>query len=716
MIRARTVICLSLLFTTAFFIEYTPLYRVVHIPYDLEGYHFPLDDYAYQALRHGRFPQWDAANYCGFSFVGNIQAGLFYPPAWLMFLLSLPAQKLHYQALQDLVLAHVWLAFLLCFFWLNRQKRLHWLASALGAAIFAFGGYMLLQLQHLGLVCGYTWIPLGFWAIDQAEERKSWRPLWKLALASAMCLLAGYPPTWVVFAVCMIAYAGGRRRGLRWATLAACALAVSLVWSSMQLLPALEATHSRNPEAKYNRDSGIKQPEFYLSYFIPNYFNFNLDVDPQSRPGREYLYLGGIGIAGLALFLMRRRIRDAVPLICVLFASLLFLVNPFGVAGIVVEQSAMLAQVFTDWYFLAGVAAALAPLAAFGLDFAFTRVSTRAALPRALATVLIALACLWSIRLLIVWNKTIAIRNFSGFATGWWSGIDALIDVILCAGLIFLYIRSRGRTRAFVTAGLLLVVASEFKAFGTSRRINATRGGGPNYINTPMVGMNVETYRLLRLHNDYRLALDDTGPNASDLHHVGLSTPQGFDPFLPLHYKTLIDALGGFRTNREFDLSPDNENALRLLGVGYFVSSEQAEFFGKLRNNPHFRLLPPNDSYYKVFEFLNADPAFGWDNADANGWARAQTRVWEPETRVLQVRSPAGGVFRLSEQFYPGWTAAVDGARVTITRCQEAFQCIEVPPGEHTVKFHYRCRPLIWGSLLSMISVLAAIAVLQRAK
>ncbi|MGH9663471.1 MAG: hypothetical protein ACRD9L_03490, partial [Bryobacteraceae bacterium] len=525
MMRARLVAVVSLLFTIVFFIEYTPLSRRVHIPYDLDGYHFPLDDYAFQALRHGRFPQWDAANYCGFSFAGNIQAGLFYPPAWLMFALSFPAPKLHYQALEDLVLAHVWLAFLLCFLWLNRQKRLHWLASVLGGGVFAFSGYMLLQLQHLGLVCGYAWIPLGFWAIDQAEEWKSWRPLWKLALASTMCLLAGYPPTWVVFAVCMIAYAGGRRNAMRCAPLAVAALAVSLLWSSVQLLPALEATRTRNPEAKYDRGRGIRDPQFYVSYLLPNYFDFGLDVDSRSSPGGEYLYLGGVGLVGLALFLARRRIRDAAPPLCVLLASLLFLVNPFGLAGRAIEQSAMLSQVFTDWYFLAGVAAALAPLAALGLDFAFTPVPPRTAWPRAAAIVCIAFACAWSVRLLVTWCHALSAKNSPEFASGWWSGIDAVIDVALCAGLVALFTHSRGRVRGLAAASLLLVSAAGFKAFGTSRRFNASRGAYANdYVSGSFPGMNTQTYRLLRLHPDYRLALDSTGPYPQELRHVGLST------------------------------------------------------------------------------------------------------------------------------------------------------------------------------------------------
>src|SRR5579871_771460 len=199
----------SLAFTYLFFAEYLSPLRRVHIPYDLDGFHYPLVDYAFQSLKQGRFPQWDPSIYCGLSFVGNSQAALFYPPTWLMFAANWGRPRLSYQILEVLVVAHVWLAFLLCFVWLRGRKLLD-MASVLGAGVFAYGGYMCLQLQHLGLITGFAWFPLGFMSIDEAAHAQEWRPLWKLVAASALCFLAGYPPLWLVFAVSMAVYALAR--------------------------------------------------------------------------------------------------------------------------------------------------------------------------------------------------------------------------------------------------------------------------------------------------------------------------------------------------------------------------------------------------------------------------------------------------------------------------------------------------------------------------
>ena len=48
---------------------------------------------------------------------------------------------------------------------------------------------MVSQMVHLGAISAMTWMPLGLWGIDEAVERRDWRPLWKTALASAL----GFP-------------------------------------------------------------------------------------------------------------------------------------------------------------------------------------------------------------------------------------------------------------------------------------------------------------------------------------------------------------------------------------------------------------------------------------------------------------------------------------------------------------------------------------------
>jgi hypothetical protein len=696
MIRTRYIAVVSFFFTILFFIEYTPPLHRVHIPFDLEGFHYPLADYAFQSIHQGRFPQWDPTIYSGLSFTGNIQAGLFYPPTWLMFAFNCGRARLSYQSVEDLALAHVWLAFFLCYIWLRHQRGLHALACVLGAGIFAFSGYMLVQLQHLGLIAGYAWMPLGFWGLDAADQRDSWRPLWMLTAASALCFLAGYPSTWVAFCVCMIAYAFGGKGGLWRAPWVACALAGSLLVAAVQVLPAWEASRLKVPDPKYGNISGTKDTSYFVSYFLPNYFDFGLDVPVNTNRGKDYLYLGAPAFAGLALLCCRKSFAGAGPALAVLVTSLLFLTNPFGVLGRVIERSATLTQMFSAYYFLAGVTAAVALLAALGLDYGLRRAGKPA--PRWFAASAIALSLGWSIRLMIVW-----MAGGNQFAVRWLSAVDALAAAILCGLLIIVFTGSSGLFRGCVAVALLILTAAEYKAFGTSKRFNAGRGRvGVEY--EPFRGVNTTVYHSLRQHPEYRTALDLIAPYPGELRHAGLTTPQGEDPFLPTQYKVLMDRIAVSRNNRAFDLRPEDERTLQLLGVRYFISSKRGPLYAQLSSSRRFDRLQPDDSSYTVFEYVDARPSFGWENEDGN--QDIELRTWQPEKRGFIIRSTSGRGFRLAEQFFPGWNATVDGNNTPIKRCHEAFQCIILPPGRHLVEFSYHSRWLVLGGVISLCSML----------
>jgi hypothetical protein len=251
----------------------------------------------------------------------------------------------------------------------------------------------------------------------------------------------------------------------------------------------------------------------------------------------------------------------------------------------------------------------------------------------------------------------------------------------------------------------LILVAAEYKAFGTSKRFNAYRGPyAANYVSQPFPGLNANLYELLRKCPEYRLALDLTALFPQTLRHNGLATPQGFDPLLPAQYKSLIDRIARFRTNREFEVIPENEAALRLLGVRYFITSENGPLYSRLSSSGHFRRLEPDDSYHKVFEYLDPRPAYGWEEEDQG--QMVGLGVWRPEHRSFLVRSARGGRFRLTEQYFPGWTAAIDRKETSIERCHEAFQCISLAPGEHQVEFRYHSRWLLPGGIISFCAVL----------
>lgn len=697
------VAALSLVFTYLFFIEYLSPLRRIRIPFDLYSYHYPLADYAFQSLKAGRFPEWDWTIYCGQTFVGNLQAALFYPPTWLLFAANIRRPHVSYQSLQVFQIAHVWLAFLLCYVWLS-GRHLKPLASVLGAGVYAYSGYMLLQLQHLGLVAGYAWFPLGFWGIDEAADSNHWRPLWKLTAASALCFLAGYPPTWFVFAVSMGTYALFSKSPWKITIGTIGALATSLAVAMVQLLPSLEATSLKDPELRYG--TGIRAPAFFLSYIFPNFFDFGMNVEVHTNPGREYLYLGAPAIFGVLWLLRRRKFRDIVPFLAVGIVSFIIVNNSFGVVWGAIRHSALLAQICRDWYFLAGLTAAAAPLAAYGLDDFLRRASRPS--PWWLVWLCLALLGAWS-----VWELRRWLPGGSGFDAGWRSVVDPAITLVLFVLGMHVMRGRKDRTRLYLAAALLVAIGIDYKVFGTSKRVNAEPNSGQEHFSLDSFpAMDDRAYAQIRAHEDYRILVGTTGPsNVGMRHYYGLRSPQGFDPFFTTQYRRILKNGAQFQSPWEFQIEPDQEDLLRLLGVRYFVTSENGLLYGRYSASPHFEMISNPAYYYKVFENRDARPTFGWESDNSGTIERVR---WTPEVREFVVSSATGGRFALKEQFSPGWQVFIDGRQTPLEHWRTAFQSVSIGPGTHRVLFQFHSRGLRLGAWVSLASLFLLVVVLAR--
>lgn len=446
--------------------------------------------------------------------------------------------------------------------------------------------------------------------------------------------------------------------------------------------------------------TGVRNPELYLSYVLPNYFDFGLAVDVAANPRAEYVYLGVPALFGLVCLLRRRALREQGALLAMGAVALIVLTNPFRLVWEVLRHSNVLGQICRDWYFLAGVTLTIAPLAAHGLN-EFLKQKSRAA-PRWLEIILVLMFVSWSARQIVVW-----LPGGSDFAPGWRGTFELAVTLGLFSSGMYVLRGTQNSVRAWLMITLLLMVIVDYKAFGTSKRFNGAEGRvDPPYRYRKFPGMEDVLYGELRANSRYRIALDKGGPIPLELRHHDLTTPQGFDPFITAQYRERVEKLAQFHTNWEFGLDPNNERSLQLLGVRYFITTEGGPQYQRLSTNPSFRQMEP-DSPYKVFEFTKAQPPFGWDQGGAP--ESVICARWEAEEREFTVRSVTGGRFFLVEQFFPGWTASVDEKPVLIERWDGAFQAITVPPGEHRVRFIFRSDGFRVGAAVSLASLLLLI-------
>jgi hypothetical protein len=157
---------------------------------DIFLYFYPYKAYVTEAIRHGRLPLWNPHLFMGAPLLANSQVGLFYPPNWLFLGLDVPKQVAWSIAF------HIALASILMVAFTRLSLYLSWLASLVAAVLFAFGGYLGAQVEHLNQLQAAAWLPLLFLLYDLGLRReRRWFWFLLLALAVGLTLLAGHAQT-----------------------------------------------------------------------------------------------------------------------------------------------------------------------------------------------------------------------------------------------------------------------------------------------------------------------------------------------------------------------------------------------------------------------------------------------------------------------------------------------------------------------------------------
>ena len=109
---------------------------------------------------------------------------------------------------------------------------------------------------------------------------------------------------------------------------------------------------------------------------------------------------------------------------------------------------------------------------------------------------------------------------------------------------------------------------------------------------------------------------------------------------------------------------------------------------------------------------LEEDPGVPAVNAGSHGRADVRIRRYEPRSVEIELETDRPGFVVLSDTYYPGWRAAVDGREVRVWRANGAMRAMYVTSGHHRVVLEYVPLPFRVGLGLSASAVLATCSVL----
>ena len=87
---------------------------------------------------------------------------------------------------------------------------------------------------------------------------------------------------------------------------------------------------------------------------------------------------------------------------------------------------------------------------------------------------------------------------------------------------------------------------------------------------------------------------------------------------------------------------------------------------------------------------------------------------YKPQEVIIKTKSEEPKLLFLSDNFYPGWKAEVDGEKTGILRANYTFRAVPLIGGEHTVRFYYDSDLFKLGLITSAISLGAVVLLYFR--
>ncbi|KPJ65015.1 hypothetical protein AMJ44_11410, partial [candidate division WOR-1 bacterium DG_54_3] len=280
--------------------------------------------------------------------------------------------------------------------------------------------------------------------------------------------------------------------------------------------------------------------------------------------------------------------------------------------------------------------------------------------------------------------------------------------------IILFFIASRGQVKRGIFLGIIILVtiadlfsnnssmnisiaSSSLSEIPENYRILLKENGLYRFLYTP----EMEKENIVIYGENYAAALANSKDNFAANRHIPyhLFDFYGYESVKPLRFFKFY--------HQEFRNEKIKENAryLDLFNIKYLVTTQEVEL-------KHFKLLRHKTKY--------AQDVYLYQNQKVFPRAYLLDRAFRPNLKIGKVKimkylpteieinaslNEPGSLF-LSEAYYPGWKAYVDGKKSQIKLANDLFRSVSLSPGKHQVKFVYD--PLLFkiGAAISLFTLL----------
>ncbi len=705
--------------------------------------------------RRLELPLWNPHNFAGNPHMAEMQSGVFYPLHILLLFLPLPIYWTLFQ------ISGFFLAGLFTYLYL-RSLQLTKLPAFFGATTFMLSTFMFTWNQEV-IIAPHSilWLPLMLLAIDKFNQHGDKR--WWLAGLAGLCLsvLSGYWQTTFYVMGASLAYILWRRA---WLLLTWYPLSLGL--TAFQLLPTAELYQlssrpiiNNSPQLLSLFKDFLLQPFHAILLLIPDFFGHPTTRNFFANPAANYyelaLFVGTIPVVFVltALFTSRKNLVWFFTLLGLISASFVF---DLPHSRLIYDLKIPLLSTGIAHRILFLLVFGLSVLAAFGLD---SWLKTKKPLAIWLSAGLISIIFggvfiflyrvaqvpykyLWPFDPKLIW-----------WPIAWRNSIIPAGVFILFMLLMLLSLKAKRYFHLLTIAIVVLATAQNLYQFFKFTPFSEAQFVYPSHPTIKFLQENAGLNRYIGYHGSV------IGSNFAT--YYGLYTIEGFDS-LNEHLRTqLIYSTAKGELERTMARSADAildrdytniypRRILSLMGVKYLIDYPQYPDLADAGNAPN---LPENeqkliwqDGDWIIYEYTQSLPRAFLASSYIKETDNQKTAdlIYDPQVNLreqliltqdpplaladdpneitdiseyrptkitIRTSSRTNQLLFLSDTYYPGWKAAIDGQPVKVLRADLAFRAVPVPAGEHKIIMTYFPNSFKYGLYLAAASLILSLLI-----
>ena len=726
---------------------------------DLVSFLFPTYRFAAGQISQGVLPLWNPHLYGGAPFIGDIQAGFLYPPNLLLFLLN---PSFDYTTLQWMVQLHIFWAGLGTYALIRSLRSAAWKpsrAAALFAAIaFQFSDPLLTHLGNLNLIAVLAWMPWVLAAFQRSLQRRSLRWAAIAALLFATANYAGHAQSSMYLGLALLIFtlfwllmawrnsAGDSsqktRPSLAFPFLLFCTtILLTALLTAPILLPAVElAQHTERADFSYQESITFSlAPTQAIGLITPGFFGRGPALHWGLWDRVETPYAGVatllLAFAGLLLATREKR-RLLLPWLGV---ALFGFATALGVYAILHGWLTLLVPGFDQFRAPARALVlwtlGVSVLAAGGFDAFYQRSMVNGR---------------WSIvnlffryGALLLWFVAVPLAYLALLLTqesdsAFLRASVAALAIVAAAffwvtGWAILALRRSNRLSANLFAILLIgLLYADFSAGGGAYTDISPTDPTGGYKHPEIVAFLKNDPDLFRI--DARTGIEQFWqPDTAALY--GLQDVWGVaNPLLLSHWNQLWESTGPPRATALYDMLnvkyvlvqdgvplPEGKFEPALDAPGPLSLYRNRAFMPRAWVVTRSEIAPDMAASVAKMQAEGFDPArvvllqtqdagLQIDGAGGDVAAAVVVEQYGSSEIRLKVTSSAPGYLVLSEVWYPGWRATVNGREATVLRANGALRAVAIPAGESTIEMRFVPNMWRWGLGMGLLGLLLLVA------